>query len=140
MVEFTASTGITGAAFSEKRIIYKNGESLEHSFEDIDNAVSYAYVKSYMFIPLFNIKGERVGVFQLYNKKNGDINETDMQGFCSIQKLLGLLIEHTMELNNALNFVVSAKSTTAKLIEHTSKDDNSEDLVVYYIKVDKLLY
>jgi len=94
-----------------------NGEKLEKGFADLDNAEGCSLIHSYIFIPLYGIKGRKNGILQLYNKKEGDINKTDANGFELLQHMLGRLLDSIIELSGALDFMLTAKVAIANIMK-----------------------
>ena len=133
LMRFSSESGISGRVFSQNRVAYKNGDKLEHSFMIQDNIDSYSYISSFIFIPLLDIENKPIGVLQLYNKKGG-IDKEEVRELMLLQRVLGQIVECIIELSEALDFVVSAKFSTARIMEAT--DNNEENLVFLFIKED----
>jgi len=128
-LRFPANSGLSGRAFTNGKIIYQNGERLEREFNDLDNIAGFAYIRSFVFIPLYGCGNRKRGVLQLYNKLDGEISKEDVKEYKLLQHTLGLTLENAIELNEALDYVLCAKSVTAKIMEHTTTDKNRENLV-----------
>ena len=130
-IDFDTNLGITGTVFTENCAIYKNGQRLEKNFTSIDNICCHSSINSYLFIPLLNIEGQKIGVLQLYNKKNEEIHKNDMNEFIVFQKIIGQLLDNVIQLNEALDYIMSAKSTVIKLYENISDSIKHDDFVFY---------
>eukprot|EP00826_Nyctotherus_ovalis_P001452 TRINITY_DN10228_c0_g1_i1.p4 TRINITY_DN10228_c0_g1~~TRINITY_DN10228_c0_g1_i1.p4 ORF type:complete len:133 (+),score=42.78 TRINITY_DN10228_c0_g1_i1:1515-1913(+) len=129
MMKFDSGSGIVGTVFAENRIVHRNGERLEKGFFEADNAIAYACIHSFIFVPLHNYKGRKNAVLQLYNKREGGIGKSDIKQLEMLRGVLGQIVENTLELSNALDYVVSAKSSTAFIYEQVSNDTQHEGLV-----------
>ena len=91
---------------------------------DLDNVISYPNIRSFVFIPIHGSDNKVIGVIQLYNKRYTEINENDVNYLKSLQKILGIILENVMYVNDALNFYINAKDTTTKLLSSISMEDN----------------
>lgn len=114
------SQGISGTAFSEDRVVFVNGDKLEKNFADIDSTESGKTVHSFIFAPVYGIGNRKNGVIQLYNKKEGSVNKGDAKALWLMQHTLGRVLDSAMELNEALDFMLTAKVTMASIIKRTS--------------------
>jgi len=132
IVRFNESSGVSGKAFSEDKIIIRNGDRLENSLFELDIFSSHRNIKSFAFIPLHNSNGQKVGLLQLFNKKGSDIDNGDLKLFRSIQMIFGQLIENTIKLNEALDFYLNAKNVTTAIAQDISFPD-SQSLVTLFI-------
>lgn len=130
-LKFPKGNGLSGKAFTEGKMIYQNGERLERNFSDLDNVAAYVYIRSFVFVPLYGYGGKKCGLLQLYNRLNGEIAKENLKEFKLLQQTLGLILENTRELNDALDYIVDARHTTKKIIEHTATDKNRESLVLF---------
>ena len=129
-IRFSPSGGLSGCAFTEGRIIYQNGAKLEKNFSNSDNEFSLGGITSFIFVPLYGCNNIKTGVLQLYNKKIGNIDDKDIEKLNSLKIILGLAIESSIEINDALDSILSAKHMTEKLVEHTTKSNNSGSMVI----------
>eukprot|EP00826_Nyctotherus_ovalis_P040007 TRINITY_DN3891_c0_g1_i3.p1 TRINITY_DN3891_c0_g1~~TRINITY_DN3891_c0_g1_i3.p1 ORF type:complete len:186 (+),score=26.07 TRINITY_DN3891_c0_g1_i3:1295-1852(+) len=124
VLKFDVGSGVSGKAFGEDKIIVKNGYRLENEFADLDSLSCYGNVKSFAFIPLHNLYGQKVGVLQLFNKKEKDIDGGDIKLFKSIQGIYGQLAENIMEFNDALDFYINARNVANNIAQQTSLNDS----------------
>ena len=130
MMKFPCDSGMSGTAFKEERVIFLNGKKLETNLSDLDNTGSYCTIHSFAFIPTYGINNKKNGILQLYNKKIGSITKNDLKEYSIMQSILGRILDNVMELNEALDFMLLAKLTMAKIINNTTFH-GAGDIVIY---------
>lgn len=128
-MKFPLNQGLTASAFINNKMIYQNGEKLERNFYEIDNIHSYGYIRSFAFAPLYGYNNKKIGILQLYNKKNENIGKEALKVIKAFQKTLGIIIDEIIEFNNSLDFIVNSKITMRKIINRT-EDYTNEALVM----------
>lgn len=134
LLRFPSNNGISGTAFTEDKIITKCGEKLD-KFSDLDNVGAFATIKDCVFIPLHGAENKKVGVLQVFNKKEGTIDKNEIKSLSNLDHALAKIVQNTQELNEALDFMVSAKLSTAKILQHTSGTLDSEHTVFFSNKI-----
>ncbi len=126
ILKFPADLGITGGAFHDNKVVVKRGEKLEAKFSDVDNVGAYASIHNFVFAPLYGAEDRPVGMLQLYNKKEGIINRAELRFVGRVQRIMGRLLQNTVELNSAVDMMLSAKSTVERMAKQTQGAIDSE--------------
>ncbi|MBF0356521.1 MAG: GAF domain-containing protein [Alphaproteobacteria bacterium] len=93
------SSGIAGHVFTTgKGVMIHDAYSDAHFNKSVDQLTGFK-TTSILCVPLRNLKGERIGVAQLLNKKSGDFSQADMELLEAIVEQAAIALEslHTVE-------------------------------------------
>ena len=109
LTEYPDDTGITGKVFKENHPILSFVGKREPGFHEIDNIGEYVEIHDFLFAPTYGFNNVKNGIIQVFNKKGGTLNENDIKTLKPYQKLVGMLIENTLELNKAIDLDINFK-------------------------------
>jgi len=129
ILRFPTSLGLSGSAFSDNKIVARQGDRLERNFSDVDNVGTYAAIRDHIFAPLYGAGNKPIGVLQLYNKKSGTIDKGELRFVALLQKLLGRVVQTSVELNEAFDLMLGAKMIGARIVQHTLANADNETQV-----------
>ena len=93
-IRFPANTGLAGYVAQSGEIInIKDAYSDTRFNQDIDKETGYK-TKTILCMPIWNMKHEILGVFQVLNKKNGTFTKEDEEVLIAIGSSAGIAIEN----------------------------------------------
>ncbi len=118
--------GITGEVFrSQKPVISLKGKK-EKNFHEVDNMGSYTELRNFVFVPMHGIGGTKVGVLQLFNKRDGEPDETDLDALRPYERLAGQMMQNVIELNIAIDMEINVRKVLDELGQKTALDEVQE--------------
>ena len=133
-LSFPVRVGISSEVVRKSEIIVSDPLSRQLFNGEIDNISSKREIRSFLFAPIFNDKGEINGVLQLLNK-NGEIDKEDINGLKELATVYGLLVERVREKEKVmeilLEFRLLTKTSSALLLKDNYINEGSQigDLV-----------
>ncbi|WP_457567925.1 HD domain-containing phosphohydrolase [Desulfurobacterium sp.] len=124
-IEVPWNRGIAGWCFQNGRSLIVNDAYSDPRFEkSIDKKTGYK-TRNILAVPLFNRKGEVIGVFQAINKLNGNFTGEDEDMLTLLSGYAASAIENTnlyAELNNAYKETVLKLSHAAEYKDKETKN------------------
>ncbi len=88
--------GIAGkVALTGKSVIVDEPYSTSDFVSDFDKLTNIK-TRNILCVPMFNIRGEIIGIFELLNKKSGSFNKSDEEFLSIMAVSTGIAIENTM--------------------------------------------
>jgi hypothetical protein len=133
IIKCLPNAGLSGHVFTNDQVIYQNGKRLEKDFFHLDNPLLLSKVNSYAFIPVYGNTKKVIGILQLYNKITGSITVDDIKTLTPFQHILGAILENTLGMNEALDYMLITKCTIGKILKLIDPSDNNEKLVLVFI-------
>lgn len=131
MVRFPSALGISGTVCTNNKIIVRNTELSGKSLADVDNSANFTLVRNCAFFPLYGRDEKVVGVLQLYNKKDGEIEKTEVQSIKFYQKLFGVILQNTIEYNEAIDLMLCVRLTSNKLMDQVTAREKVDHVIIY---------
>ena len=102
--------GVAGHVFTNgEGVVIHDAYASEHFNPDIDSKTGFT-TRSILCAPLSTLKGDKIGVSQLLNKKNGEFNDSDLS-------LLEAMIEQAAIALESLRTVEDIESSRAQELE-----------------------
>lgn len=120
LVKYPDNTGITGAAFQKNSYIISLKGKKEKNFHELDNIESYGEIKNFIFMPMYTFNDTKNGVIQLFNKKQGKPDDQDIQNIKPYQKLIGIMIQNSIDINRVIDIEMNIKKIINFLKETTT--------------------
>ena len=134
-MNFPTNSGISGTVFKTKDIYYSNHASKETKFqEEIDNQSDSTDINTFMIGPVFGQNKSRLdipcAIIQLINKKefNGEKNicQHDIEKFKQFQKLLGMCVENTNELDYTIKVAFDVQDSMQGIESFMKQEEERE--------------
>lgn len=95
-IRLPVGKGIAGkVALTGKPIIVDDPYSTSEFVSDFDKLTNIR-TRNILCVPMFNIKGEVIGIFELLNKKSGSFDKSDEEFLSIMAASTGIAIENTM--------------------------------------------
>jgi len=88
--------GVAGkVALTGKSVIVEDPYSTSEFVKDFDKLTNIK-TRNILCVPMFNIKGEIIGIFEMLNKKSGSFEKSDEEFLSIMAASTGIAIENTM--------------------------------------------
>ena len=133
LIRYPDDIGITGKVFKEDVCVISLKGKKEKNFHELDNIEAYGEIKNFLFMPIYGYNGIKNGVMQLFNKKQGKLDEEEIKNLKPYQKLVGIIIENIIDFDKAIDIEMNVKSILNHLGNTTTIFHEEEETCTSFI-------
>lgn len=128
-IRFPADSGLAGYAAQSGEIInIKDAYSDSRFNQDIDNQTGYK-TKTILCMPIWNMKHEIMGVFQVLNKQNGTFSKEDEEVLIAIGSSAGIAIENARLFESQQMMINQQKELFKSFIDTLAASIDARDKI-----------
>lgn len=120
LIRYPDNTGITGKSFTDESCIISFKGKKENNFHEIDNIESYGEIKNFIVMPTYGNGDEKNGMMQLYNKKQGKIDDQEIENLKPYQRFVGLIMQNVLDIDRAIDIEMNIKNILDFLKDNTT--------------------
>ena len=128
-IRFSADSGIAGYSAKTGEIININDAYNDRRFNpDIDRQTGYK-TKNMITMPIWNLKHEILGVFQVLNKAEGNFTEKDEETLLTIGSSVGIALENAKLFETQQKMIEGQRRLFASFIDTLAASIDARDKI-----------
>ncbi len=128
-IRFSADSGIAGYSAKTGEIININDAYNDSRFNpDIDRQTGYK-TKTMITMPIWNLKHEILGVFQVLNKADGNFTEKDEETLLTIGSSVGIALENAKLFETQQKMIEGQRRLFASFIDTLAASIDARDKI-----------